>query len=141
MDGVVPHEQGAHHEAEVDLAREREADGEHRRRHPADAGEHDVERRPQRGVQGCEACRHANVAAERLQDGDQEDEQELDFEGFAHEGRYRGCDEHSHERARVWVYDSFSAARPKDAMGFGICPPHHARPAFTKCFLNMPRAM
>lgn len=43
--------------------------------------------------------------------------------------------------ARVWVYVSFSAARPKDAMGFGICPPHHARPAFTKCFLNMPRAM
>ena len=81
------------------------------------------------------------MAAERLQGGDHEDEQELDFEGFAHEGRYRGCDEHSHERARVWIYETLPLANTKDVTGISFGRPHYAKPAFTKCFLNIPRAM
>ena len=77
----------------------------------------------------------------RVQDGGREDEQELGFDGFAHEGRYRHGDEHPHERARVWIYETLPLANTKDATGISFERPHYARPAFTKCFLNIPRAM
>ena len=43
--------------------------------------------------------------------------------------------------ARVWIYETLPLANTKDATGISFGRPHYARPAFTKCFLNIPRAM
>lgn len=46
-----------------------------------------------------------------------------------------------HERARVWIYETLPLANTEDATGISFGRPHYARPAFTKCFSNIPRAM
>ena len=95
------------------------------------------------------------MAAQRLEDGGREHEHELRLEGLPHERHNRHGGEDAHERARVGVDDTLRPTRAQDAAGIEGAPdvsaadvggvkvglPHHARPAFSKCFLNMPRAM
>ena len=109
--------------------------------------EHDVEHAHERGVGGNEAERHPDVAAKRLEQPDGDHEAKLRGHALAHEGE-GGCREKdAHKRARIERKraPARSAAQDgpalRDGAGCGHSFAYHARPAFVKCFLNMPRAM
>lgn len=139
---------GPHHQAQVYLPGEREADREHSGSDSPDRGKDKVQERCQNGIARDKSEGHPRVPAESLEQRHGADERKLDGKPLSDEGERRYRNENPHEGSWIEVeYASGTGLSQDGALGkkslfVGKHPlSHYTRPAFSKCFLNIPFAM